>query len=230
MTDIEITAADGHVLTAHRADPEGEPRGGVVVIQEIFGVNDHIRSVAERFAAEGFVAVAPALFDRSRRGVELDYDLEGLETGRDLAWNAPIDVAITDLEAAADLVAGELGGARRVGATGFCYGGMLAAALASRAPEHLAASVAYYPSMAAQLLEGDAPRIPLLVHLGDTDQRVTVADGQVLEARWPDATFHHYDAGHGFNCDRRADFDAAASELAWTRTVAFLAGHLAAST
>jgi carboxymethylenebutenolidase len=229
MTDIELTAADGHILTAHRADPDGVPRGAVVVIQEIFGVNQHIRSVADRFATEGFVAVAPALFDRARRGVELDYDLEGLEIGRDLAWNAPIDSALTDLEAATDSLAAELGGAGRVGATGFCYGGMLAAALASRSGEHLSASVAYYPSMAAQLLEGDVPQVPLLVHLGDTDQRVTVADGQTLEARWPEARFHHYDAGHGFNCDLRSDYDAAASDLAWSRTIAFLSEHLAGS-
>lgn len=227
MTDIELTAADGHVLTAHRAEPAGTPIGGVVVIQEIFGVNAHIRSVADRFAEAGFLALAPALFDRTRRGVELAYDAEGLEVGRELAWNAPIDVAILDLEAAADALALELGGPARVGATGFCYGGMLAAALASRSPDHLAASVAYYPSMAAQLLVDDRPSIPLLVHLGDTDARVTPEDGAALAERWPTAGFHRYPAGHGFNCEHRADYSAEASALAWERTIAFLTAHLA---
>jgi carboxymethylenebutenolidase len=215
MADLEITAADGHVLTAHHAIPSGTPRGGVVVIQEIFGVNGHIRSVTDRFAAAGFVAVAPALFDRNRRGVELGYDLEGVEVGRDLAWNAPLDQAITDLDAAADHLATQLGGPHRVGAVGFCYGGMLAAA------------VAYYPSMAAQLLIEDQPHRPLLVHLGDADQRVTIEDGLALEARWPDATFHHHQAGHGFNCELRPDFDAEAAATAWDQTLAFLDEHLA---
>ena len=226
MTDIELTATDGHVLTAHRSEPTGTPIGGVVVIQEIFGVNAHIRSVADRFAAAGFLALAPALFDRTRRGVELAYDAEGTEVGRDLAWKAPIDVAILDLEAATDALAGELGGPARVGATGFCYGGMLAAALASRSASHLAASVAYYPSMAAQLLVDDRPDIPLLVHLGDTDARVTPEDGAALAERWPSAEFHRYPAGHGFNCEHRADYSAEASELAWERTIAFLTATL----
>jgi carboxymethylenebutenolidase len=227
MADLEILAADGHRLSAHLAEPTGTPRGGVVVIQEIFGVNAHIRSVADRFAEAGFVAVAPALFDRTRRGVELGYDLEGVEVGRDLAWNAPIETALTDLEAAADHLASVLGGAEHVGAVGFCYGGMLAAALASRSARHLAAAVAYYPSMAAQLLVDDRPQRPLLVHLGDTDQRVTVEDGLALEARWPDATFHHHQAGHGFNCELRPDYDADAAATAWDLTLAFLDEHLA---
>jgi carboxymethylenebutenolidase len=226
MTEIELRAADGHTLSAHRSAPDGPPRGGVVVIQEIFGVNAHIRDVCDRLAAAGFVAVAPALFDRARRGVELDYDADGVEVGRDLAWNMPEADAIADLTAAAEHLADELGGPSLVGAVGFCYGGMMAAVMASRASRHLNAAVAYYPSMAAQLMVADQPHVPLLVHLGDLDTRVTPEDGAVLQARWPDATFRRYPAGHGFNCDRRADFDQTSSDLAWERTLAFLDDNL----
>jgi carboxymethylenebutenolidase len=227
MPDIELTSPDGHTFAAYRADyAEGPPRGGVVVIQEIFGVNGHIRSVTDRLAEAGFVAVAPALFDRVERGAELGYDDEGMAKGRALAWDTPLDGPITDLTATADALAAELGGPRRVGAVGFCYGGMLAAAIASRSADHLGAAVAYYPSMAAQLLVDDVPGVPLQVHLGDLDQRVTVADGQALESRWPTAEFHRYDAGHGFNCDQRPAFDRDAAARAWRRTLAFLDAHL----
>jgi carboxymethylenebutenolidase len=228
MPDLELAAPDGHRFAAYRADFDGgPPRGGVVVVQEIFGVNAHIRSVTDRMAEAGFVAVAPALFDRLERGVELDYDEPGVVKGRALAWDTPLDGPITDLTAACDALADELGGPQRVGMVGFCYGGMLTAAVASRSGDHLAAAVAYYPSMAAQLLVDDVPEVPLLVHLGDRDQRVTAADGQALEARWPGAEFHHYaEAGHGFNCDRRADYAPDASARAWRRTLAFLDSQL----
>jgi carboxymethylenebutenolidase len=226
MTDIELTAADGHVLAAHRAAPEVPPLGAVVVVQEIFGVNDHIRAVADRFAAAGYLAIAPALFDRRERGVELGYDAPGLEKGAATAWDLPLEQPLTDLRAAAEAVGREVGGAANVGIVGFCWGGMLSCAMASRHGADVAAAVAYYPSMAAKVLRTDQPNIPLLVHLGDRDQRVTIEDGLTLAQRWPDATFHRYDAGHGFNCDRRPDFDPEASSLAWERTLAFLAAEL----
>ncbi|MFN8019474.1 MAG: dienelactone hydrolase family protein [Acidimicrobiales bacterium] len=222
MTTEVLTAPDGHAFDAYVAEPAGTPSAAVVVVQEIFGVNDHIRSVADRFAAAGFLAAAPALFDRIQRGVELDYDAAGTEAGRELAWGAPIDHPITDLVATADHLAVRVAGAGRVATVGFCYGGMLSAAVACRAPRSIGAAVAYYPSMAAELLVADQPHVPLLVHLGDTDTRVTPEDGRRLEARWPDATFHRYPAGHGFNCDRRADFDRASSDLAFARTIDFL--------
>ena len=229
MADLTLTAADGTSFSAHRADPAGPPRGGVVVLQEIFGVNSHIRAVADQYAAAGFVAVAPALFDRVEPGVELAYDQDGMVRGQAIAWGTlTIEAALADVVATADALAAELGGPTRVGVVGFCYGGMLAAATASRAAEHVGAAVAYYPSRSAQLLVDDRPGVPLLVHLGDEDQGITPEDGQALEARWPTATFHRYEgAGHGFNCDQRAGFHAEASALAFDRTVAFLADHLA---
>jgi len=226
MSDIELTAPDGHVLTAHLSTPDGPPRGGVVVIQEIFGVNEHIRAVTDAFAAAGYLAVAPALFDRSRRGVELGYDAEGLEVGRGIAWELPLDEPLSDIQAAAAYLAEALEGPASVATVGFCWGGMLSAAAASRTPRSIAAAVGYYPSMAAQLLVTDQPHVPLLVHLGDLDPRITVEDGQTLAERWPTATFHRYDAGHGFNCNLRPDYSPKASTLAWARTLAFLNEHL----
>lgn len=231
MADLTLIAADGTAFSAYRADPLGAPRGGVVVIQEIFGVNAHIRDVTDQYAAAGFVAVAPALFDRVETGVELAYDQDGMVRGQAIAWNTlTIEDALADVRATADALAAELGGGGHVGLVGYCYGGMLAAAAASRASDHVAAAVAYYPSRSAQLLVDDRPGVPLLVHLGTEDQGITPEDGRTLEARWPTATFHRYEgAGHGFNCDQRAGFHAEASALAFDRTVAFLADHLDAA-
>lgn len=229
MADLTLTAADGTTFSAYRAEPTGTPRGGVVVIQEIFGVNAHMRDVTDRWAQAGFVAVAPALFDRVETGVELAYDQDGMTRGRAIAWGTlTIEEALADVTATASALAAELGGSGHVGVVGFCYGGMLAAATASRTPDQVAAAVAYYPSRSAQLLVDDRPQVPLLVHLGEEDQGITPEDGRTLEARWPTATFQRYaGAGHGFNCDQRAGFHAEAAALAFDRSVAFLADHLA---
>lgn len=231
MTDITLTAADRHQLSAHRAEPSAPPIGGVVVIQEVFGVNAHIRDVADRFAAAGYLAVAPALFDRTEPGIELDYDRDGMDKGRSLAWEQlNIDQALTDLTAAADHLAEQLGGAERVATVGFCFGGMLSAAMACRRGDHLGAAVAYYPSRAAELLtDDDQLQRPLLIHLGEADGNVTPEQGDTLAARWPTVEIQrHAGADHGFNCDRRASHHPQAAAAAWNRTLAFLAEHLGA--
>ena len=226
MTEIELTAADGHSFAAHRSDPDGAPRGGVVLIQEIYGVNAFIRATADRLAAAGYLAVAPALFDRAQRGTDLAYDEAGTKAGSELAWSLPIDRALADLRATAELLAGEVDGTGLVASVGYCYGGMLSAALASRSARDLSAAVAYYPSMAARLLVKDQPHIPLQIQLGDLDPWVTREDGDVLAARWPDARIHRYPAGHGFASALRSDHDQASDDLAWQRTLAFLDEHL----
>lgn len=227
MPQIELSTADEHEFTAYRSDPEGTPLGAVVLVQEIFGVNSHIRDVVDQYAAAGFVAVAPALFDRVEPGIELGYDASDVGRAKSLAWKMPIEDALTDLATAAEALGEEFGGAARVAVVGYCWGGMLAAALASRRPEVIAGSVAYYPSKAAQLLVDDRPQVPLLVHLGDKDTGVTPADGRTLEERWPAATFYRYEkAGHGFNCDQRPGHDAEAAKLAFERSTDFLKGLL----
>lgn len=223
MPQIDLSTTDEHQFSAYRADPEGSPRGGVVVIQEIFGVNSHIREVADQYAAAGFVAVAPALFDRIERGIELGYGASDVGRAKSLAWKMPIEDALTDVATTAEALGAELGGAAQVAVVGYCWGGMLAAALASRRSEVIAGAVAYYPSKAAQLLVDDRPQVPLLVHLGNKDTGVTPAHGRTLEERWPTATFHRYaKAGHGFNCDQRPGHDAEAAALAFERTIDFL--------
>jgi carboxymethylenebutenolidase len=232
LADIEITnTADQHTFHAYRADPSteaGRSPAGVVVIQEIFGVNRHIRDVVDRFGEAGFVAVAPALFDRVEPGVELDYDEAGMKRGVDLAWNhVPLEQAVDDVRAAVDALAAELGGPGHVGVVGFCYGGMLAAAAAARLHTHIGAAVAYYPSMAAETLVDDRVEAPLLIHLGDLDQRVSIEHGRQLAERWPSAeVFRYADAGHGFNCDLRPGYHQESASVAWERTLTFFDQHL----
>jgi len=227
MADITLTAADGHTLSAYRSDAAA-PIGGVVVVQEIFGVNAHIRSVVDRLVAAGFSAIAPALFDRSEVGVELPYDLDGMTKGRGIAWGElSIDDAVADVTAAADALAADVGGAARVGAVGFCYGGMVACATGSRAADHLGAVVAYYPSQSAKVLADDQVQRPLMIHVGDQDQGIPSTDVDTLAVRWPHAEVHRYaGADHGFNCDLRSSFNPEASAQAWERTIAFLTAHI----
>ena len=227
MTEIELTAADGHIVRcAPRAIRTVLPEAGWSSSRRSTGSTTFIRATADRLAAAGYLAVAPALFDRVQRGTDLAYDEAGTKAGSELAWSLPIDRALADLRATAELLAGEVGGTGLVASVGYCYGGMLSAALASRSARDLSAAVAYYPSMAARLLVKDQPHIPLQIHLGDLDPWVTREDGDVLAARWPDAQIHRYPAGHGFDCDLRPDHDQASDDLAWQRTLAFLAEHL----
>ena len=185
------------------------------------------RNVVDQYAAAGFVAVAPALFDRVEPGIEFGYDRGDVNRAKSLAWKMHIDEALTDAATTAEALGEELGGPAHVGVVGYCWGGMLASALASRRPEVIAGAVAYYPSKAAQLLVDDRPTVPLLIHLGDEDPGVTPADGDTLEERWPSATFHRYEhAGHGFNCDQRPGHDAEAAALAFERSTDFLKGLL----
>lgn len=225
-----LTAPDGTTLSAYRAAPDGGvpgAKGGVVVIQEIFGVNGHIRDVADRLAAGGWLAVAPALFDRVETGVELGYDKEGMEKGVDLAWNADPAQVVQDIAVAVDAAA-EAG---KVGVVGFCWGGMLAARcaieLGDRSPNPVAAAVGYYPSRTAQLLLDRTPSAPLLLQVGEHDQGIPLSDVDQIEAAWPDVTVHRYDAGHGFNCDRRETYAPDAAARAWRRTLDFFDQELA---
>ncbi|NLD75736.1 MAG: dienelactone hydrolase family protein [Acidimicrobiales bacterium] len=232
MSHIEITNHDdGHRFSAYRSDPApdtGRSPAGVVVVQEIFGVNQHIRDVVDRFGEAGFVAVAPALFDRIETGAELGYDEAGMKKGIELAWNGlSLEQAVSDIGTTADALAEELGGPTHVGVVGFCYGGMLTAAAAARLHTRIGAAVAYYPSMAAETLVDDRVEAPLLIHLGDLDQRVTVEHGRELAERWPSAEIYRYaDAGHGFNCDLRPGYHADSAAVAWERTLTFFDQNL----
>jgi carboxymethylenebutenolidase len=216
MADIELTARDGYRLAAYRADPTGTPRGAIVVLQEIFGVNAHIRRVADGFASDGYVALAPALFDRAERGVELGYDQAGFARGRELAAAVGLEAPVLDMEAAVASVAA----AGKVGVVGYCWGGGMAWLAAARI-SGVAAAVSYYGRLIATTLLDQKPRVPIILQYGDRDPHIPASDVEKVRAAYPDLSVFTYDAGHGFNCEDRADFDAAAASLARARTLEF---------
>jgi carboxymethylenebutenolidase len=217
---IELAAADGFRLSAYRADPAAAPRGALVVAQEIFGVNGHIRSVCDGFAGDGYVAIAPALFDRYERGVDIGYTPPAIAKGRELKGRAQRDPALQDIAAARDAVAG----AGKVGVIGYCWGGFIAWMAASRLPG-FACAVPYYGGGMLDAI-GEEPRCPVMAHFGERDTMIPVAGVRELMAAHPDAEVFIYAADHGFNCDARASFDAAAAKLARGRTLEFLRRHI----
>jgi carboxymethylenebutenolidase len=222
---LTLTASDGFELGAYRAAPAGTARGGVVVIQEIFGVNEHIRAVVDRYAAQGYLAIAPALFDRVERGVELGYDADGMTRGIELARvkTDPVTV-MADLRAAAAAVAS----AGKVGVVGYCWGGLLTARCAIECGDVFAAASSYYGG-GTPSLQDRTPVVPMVMHYGELDHALPLEDVRALAAAWPHVTVHVYDgAQHGFNCDQRASWDAASAALAEERTLAFFAERLGA--
>ena len=217
---IELTAADGFVLSAYRADPTGTPRGGLVVAQEIFGVNSHIRSVCDGFAADGYVAIAPALFDRYERGVDIGYAPADVAKGRELKGRAGVETALRDVAAARDAVTF----AGKVGMIGYCWGGFVAWMAASR----LTGFACVVPYYGGGILDASSerPQCPVMAHFGERDAMIPVTGVRELAAAHPAAQIHTYAADHGFNCEQRAAYDAAASKLARERTLQFLRRHV----
>ena len=217
---IELTAADGLRLAAYRADPAGPPRGAIVIAQEIFGVNGHIRSVCDGYAADGYVAIAPALFDRHEKGVDIGYTPPDIAKGRELKGRARIEPALQDVAAARDAVAAS----GKVAVIGYCWGGYVAWMTASRLPG-FACAVPYY---GGGILDAAAekPRCPVMAHFGERDAVIPVAGVRELMATHPEASIYIYAADHGFNCDQRASYDAAAARLARERTLGFLRTHV----
>jgi carboxymethylenebutenolidase len=217
---LELTAADDHHLSAYLATPVGTPRGALVVVQEIFGVNSHIRSVADAYAADGYLCIAPALFDRAERGVQLGYSPDDVQRGRALKAACADAGALQDIAAALSRVKG----AGRAGIVGYCWGGYLAW-VASAALDGLSASVPYYGGG----MPGRAdvqPRCPVLAHFGEQDTHIPLDGIAALQAAQPALAVHLYPAGHGFNCDQRGSFDAPSATLARERSLAFLRRHV----
>ncbi|HJN04301.1 MAG TPA: dienelactone hydrolase family protein, partial [Alphaproteobacteria bacterium] len=211
-TQITLTAADGHTLAAYRADPEGTPRGAIVVVQEIFGVNQHIRAVTDSFAADGYVALAPAFFDRSKPVVELDYTPEGMTTGRELAYALDWNNTVADVSAAA----GALRQYGKVGLVGYCWGGSVAWLAACRS--ELDCAVSYYGGRIIDTKDA-TPNCPTMLHFGDADKAIPIDDVEAIKAAHPDMPIHRYaDAEHGFNCDIRASYHAESAKIARERT------------
>ena len=219
-TMIELTAADGHKLAAYRAEPSGKSRGGLVVIQEIFGVNSHIKQVADGYAADGYLAIAPALFDRVKRNVDLGYSLEYIAKGRDIRGKVTNDMALKDTEAAIKAASG----AGKVGIVGYCWGGLVTW-LAAGKLAGLSAAVPYYGGGILDNAELD-PKVPLMGHFGDKDQHIPVDGVRKLAEKHKKHPIFIYSADHGFNCDHRGSYNAPAAKQARSRTLEFFRKHV----
>lgn len=214
---ISLISSDGFQLAAYRAEPEGPTRGGVVVVQEIFGVNDHIRSVADRYAAAGYLAIAPAIFDRERPGIELGYTPEDIEAGRAIAMGS-LDFGTVLADVAAAGTAAREGG--KVGVVGYCYGGRVTAACAIEHPGVFDAASSYYGGGTVGLID-QVPVVPMIMHFGERDHAIPMEDVDKIATAWPNATVYRYDAEHGFNCDHRGSFSAVPAAIAQARTFRF---------
>jgi len=209
---IELTASDGHRLAAYRAAPAGEPRGGIVVIQEIFGVTRHTRAVADQYAAAGFEAIAPALFDRVERNVDVPY--ADVQKGVAYMQAMKIDQVMLDVQAAVE-AAGKVG---RVGVVGYCWGGTVTYLAAARLK--IAAAVSYYGGGTTQYL-AEKPRCPIVYHFGERDAHIPMSAVDAVKAADPQGIFYLYAAGHGFNCTDRDSYEPASAELAFRRSLEF---------
>jgi carboxymethylenebutenolidase len=216
---VELTADDGHTLFAYIAGPP-DAVSSVVVIQEIFGVNSHIRSVVDLYADLGYLAIAPAMFDRAERGVDLEYTEEGRAAG--FAVSEQIDWLLTpkDIGAAVEHVRRD----RPVGVIGYCWGGGASWLAANEL--RLDAAVSYYGGQIKMFLDR-GPQCPMLLHFGETDHAIPPEDVLLIHETYPEIPLYVYeDAGHGFNCDIRASYNAQASAVALARTKAFFSEHL----
>jgi len=214
---VRLKAADGHAFDAFRAPPSGKPRGAIVVVQEIFGVNSHIEAVAREYAAAGYLAIAPALFDRVERGLKIPYS--DAPTGLATVEKIKPELTLLDLNAAIDAVAG----AGKVGMVGYCWGGTLVFTAACHLK--LAAGVAYYGGGIVKLLER-TPKCPVMFHFGETDPHIALKDVEKIKKAYPMGHYYLYPAGHGFNCTERASFDAGSAKLALERSLDFFHRHV----
>jgi carboxymethylenebutenolidase len=218
---VKLRAADGHQLSAYVALPAGEPAAALVVVQEIFGVNAHIRSVANGYAKDGFLVVAPALFDRIEPGIELGYQGADLQTAMSLIPKIDLEQALADVQAAVEYAANSSG--KNVGVIGYCYGGTLAWLATTRLRP--AAAVGYYGGMIAKFAD-EEPTCPVMLHFGKQDAHIPAESVEKVKAAHPEVEVYWYDAGHGFNCDARPSYNAAAAKEARARSLAFLKKHL----
>jgi len=213
---IELTAVDQHRFKAYLAEPEGKSKGAIVVLQEIFGVNKHIRSVCDRLAGEGYVAAAPALFDRVERDYEAGYEPEDVKRGRDLVLRVDLARSLDDIDATVD----HLKPQGPVSIIGFCLGGSLAYKFAARS-EDIACAVGYYGGRIPDWADV-TPRCPTILHFGEEDAAIPMDKVDIVRQKQPELPIYTYPAGHGFNCDLRGSYDPESAALAWKRTMAFI--------
>ena len=213
---IQLTTSDGHKLSAYRAEPAGKPKGGLVVAMEIFGVNSHVRGVADGYAADGYLVIAPALFDRVQPSYEAGYSQDEIQKGIGFIQKINLDDTMKDISAAVQNIAS----AGKTGIVGYCWGGTVSWKAASDVAG-LACAIPYYGGGVPGLI-GLKPKCPVLFHWGETDQSIPLEKAKEFAAAHRDQTHYFYPAGHGFNCDARAAYDAASAAQARRRTLEFL--------
>lgn len=218
--NIELTAADGHKFSAYVAEPAGTPKGALIVVMEIFGVNSHIRNVTDEYAAAGYLAIAPAFFDRVQRDLDVGYTPADIEIARPLMQKMNFNDAVKDVEAAKQHVAS----AGKTGIIGWCWGGALSFKAACNV-NGLACAVAYYGGAIPTMIS-EKPKCPVMFHWGETDHSIPLEKAKEVEAAHKNQIHYFYPAGHGFNCDQRGSYNADASKLAGTRTLEFLKKHM----
>jgi carboxymethylenebutenolidase len=224
QSHIELKASDGHTVAAYLSQPQGTPRGAIVILQEIFGVNSHIRSVADRYAQAGYLAIAPDMFSRVAAGTQLGYLPEDVKAGGLLK---------AKVEALGGLAAKDIGAAiehvkhaGKLGIVGYCWGGLQSWRTAC-SPMGVSAAVCYYGGgIASQAEITKKPMVPVMAHFGDQDHLIPLSDVEAIQAAHPQITVHRYASGHGFNCDQRASFNAVCAAEASQRTLDFFERYL----
>jgi carboxymethylenebutenolidase len=214
---VTLSAADGHSFNAYVAHPATEPVAALVVVQEIFGVNAHIRSVADGWARDGFLAIAPALFDRISPGIDLGYDPESMKTAMSLFPKFDVDKAILDIAATVDYAAKITH--KKVGVIGYCLGGTIAWLSATRL--HPAAAVGYYGGRIGNYA-GEEPHCPVMLHFGKQDSHIPASEVEKVHSAHPEVEIFWYDAGHAFNCEPRPSYNPVAAQEARQRSLDFL--------
>ena len=221
MSTIQLKAADGFSFSAYESAPEGEVKGCVVVIQEVFGVNSHIREVCDGYAADGYRAVAPAMFDRVESGIELGYEQDDMMKGVGIArGKLEMPNTLMDIQAAVDYLA-DTG---KVGVVGYCFGGLMTWVAAANV-SGLSCASGYYGGGVPQMSDLQ-PRVPTILHFGKLDAHIPMDDVKALDSAHPDVPVYIYAADHGFNCNHRASYDESSAQLAKERTLALFAEHL----
>lgn len=219
--NITLRAKDGHELGAYEALPASKPNGGLVLLQEIFGVTGHIRRVCDGFAAQGYHTVAPALFDRVKRGTELGYSKDGAVIGRELRGKIPWDQVFSDVAAAQQRVSAS----GKVATLGYCWGGTVSWRSATQL-DGIAAAVCYYATQVVPYV-AEKPRCPVLMHFGERDPIATLDHaGALRAAQGAQVEIQVYPAGHGFNCNEIANFDSASAALALRRSLDFFHAYV----
>ena len=216
---MHALAKDGHIVDLYVAKPKSQAVATVIVLQEIFGITDHIQAICQQYATHGYLAVAPALFDRIQKNIVLDYS--SIKEGRDYKMQLQDEQVLLDIAAAAATAENDL----KVAVIGFCFGGALSYLASTRL--NLNCAISYYGGGIAEKYINQKPLCPIMYHFGALDPIIPSTDVAAIQSNHPEGVFHIYDnAGHGFNCSDRKDYHEESAKIASTRSLDFLKLHL----